>query len=219
MALLQRRLPSHHRSPRRAPPSGNDPCGIRAHVGRPHRLSRTTPEPLGQSVTWQALHAGGWLGPPPAGTAASLSFPPRPASPCQRDAASEPARQRSSAAAASTATASDAGGEPLGASLTLDGRSLPHRGGDIGGMARRWRLTPDRGSSESLCPRCSLVISPPLLCRPPSLLPRKPRANFPATAQLAERLAAHSRSDRAVPSSILGGRIWRGAAKSNALDL
>ena len=27
-----------------------DTCGIRTHAGRPHRLSRPTPEPLGQSV-------------------------------------------------------------------------------------------------------------------------------------------------------------------------
>ncbi len=28
----------------------NDTCGIQAHAGRPHRLSRPTPQPLGQSV-------------------------------------------------------------------------------------------------------------------------------------------------------------------------
>ena len=28
----------------------NDTCGIRTHAGRPHRLSRPTPQPLGQSV-------------------------------------------------------------------------------------------------------------------------------------------------------------------------
>jgi hypothetical protein len=80
------------------------------------------------------------------------------------------------------------------------------------------RLAPDQqaGSSESLCPHCLLVVSHLLLCRLPSLLPRKPRASIPATALLAERLTADSRSVQTVPSSILGGRIWRGAAKRDA---
>jgi hypothetical protein len=81
---------------------------------------------------WQALCDGGFLCPPPAGTTASLSLPPRPASPCQRDAASEPAGPRSTEAAASAAKSFGVVGEPLGASLTLGGRSLPPEAGDIG---------------------------------------------------------------------------------------
>jgi hypothetical protein len=175
MALLQRRLPSHRSSPRRAPRSGHDTCWIRAHAGRPHRLRRPTPSPLGQSVIWQALHAGGFLGPPPAGTTASLSLAPRPASPCQRDAASEPARQSSTEAAASAAKASDAVGEPLGASRRRAAARFPTEVATLGAGATVACLTPDQkaGSSEPLGLHCSRVIAHLPLCRLPSLLPRK----------------------------------------------
>jgi hypothetical protein len=72
---------------------------------------------------------------------------------------------------------------------------------------------------ESHCPCCLLAISHPILCRLPSLLPRKPHANIPDIAELAERLAVDSRNDQTVPGSIPGGRIWRGVATASARAL
>ncbi len=187
-------------------PTRGDPIGF---AGR--RLSHLAKVSFGRWLSWPA---------PCRNHGQPLSLAPRPASPCQRSAASEPAGQRSIEAAASAAKSSGAAGEPLGASLTLDGRSLPPRWRHRGHGTTVARATRDRraGSSERLCPHCLLFISHLLLCRLPSLLPRQPRTSLPATAQLAERLAADSLSDQTVPSLILGGRIWRGAAKRNALD-
>ncbi len=104
------------------------------------------------------------------------------------------------------------------ASLTLDGRSLglkgvrgpsPARCGTHG--ARRSGSTFDSRSEvwefESLCPRCLLATCHFLLCRLPSLLPRKPRASVPEIAQLTEHSTVDSRSDQMVPGSTPGGRV------------
>ena len=37
--------------------TNSDTCGMRAHVGRPHQLSRPTPQPLGQSVIGYKYHS------------------------------------------------------------------------------------------------------------------------------------------------------------------
>ena len=42
--------------------SMRDTCGIRTHAGRPHGLSRPTPDPLGPSVLWSGECDGGGPG-------------------------------------------------------------------------------------------------------------------------------------------------------------